>query len=72
MTEKIKSGASKYVRDHGLPSVVYVAKRADISRELLHKWFHTRPLAFRLLVIGCAFDDEVLKDKQNDQTYSLK
>lgn len=62
MTDKDKSGASKYIKAHGLPSVVYVAKRAGISRELLHKWFHTRPLVFRLLVIGCAAEDEELTE----------
>ena len=58
MINKDKFGPSKYIKAHGLRSVVYVANCAGISRELLHKWFHTRPLVFRLLVIGCATEEE--------------
>jgi len=57
--------AKKYIRDHGLHSVIYVAKRAGISRALLHKWFHTRPLVFRLLVIGC-------RDEDSNKSFNVK
>lgn len=55
--------ASKYIKAQGLPSVVYVALCAEISRELLHEWYHSRPVVFRLLVRGCLAE---LKDRENE------
>lgn len=58
----MNTSASEYIKAHGLRSVIYVAGRASISRALLHKWFHTRPKVFRLLVTGCVAEDKILKE----------
>ena len=59
MTEHHYS-ASKYIKEQGLPSLVYVANAAQIDRQLLHTWYRTKPALFEIVVAGCVSKGEEL------------
>jgi len=44
--------ASKYIKEHGLPNVKYVAEQAGINRQLLHDWYNERFALFEVVVAG--------------------
>ena len=45
--------ASKYIKNQGLPSLIYVAGRAGVTRQLLHRWYIDKPKLFEIIVRGC-------------------
>jgi len=54
--------ASRYIKTQGLPSLVYVAGKANITRQLLHRWYHNNFDLFEIIVLGCVSkgtDDEI-------------
>jgi len=55
---------SKYIKEQGLPSVVYVAEKANVNRQILYSWFHNNFALFEVVVAGCVVQksDEVTND----------
>lgn len=45
--------ASNTCKDHGLKSVQAAADMVGIQRQLLDRWYKSRPLLFNAIVKGC-------------------
>ena len=44
--------ASTYIKAQGLPSLQYVADKANIGRVKLHRWYHNNFALFEVVVAG--------------------
>lgn len=59
--------ASEYIKSHGLPGMVYLAKQTGKDRRTLYKWYAEQFEFFEIIVLGCVSKGEKNDIKQFDK-----